>query len=60
MTRQDYIFKHAAEIVNQKARTAQTLQSQEARRLCIAAVAVFRNALFNIRSFATRTKQCKS
>jgi len=60
MTRQDYIFKHATEIVNQKARAAQTLQSQEARRLCIAAVAVFINGLFNIRSFATRTKQCKS
>jgi hypothetical protein len=60
MTRQDYIFKHAAEIAEQKARTAQSLQSQEARRLCIAVVAVFRNGLFNITSFAMRAKQSKS
>lgn len=48
MTRQEYIFKHASEIANRKARTAQSLQSEEAKRLWIALATYFKNRLSNM------------
>lgn len=52
MTRQEYIFKHASEIAERKARTARSLQSEQAKRLLIALACFFGNLLSGMARFA--------
>jgi hypothetical protein len=57
MNRQEYIFKHASEISERQERAAQKLQSEEAQRICMAALAVLKNWFLKSSRLADRDQQ---